>query len=83
MRLKFDRLINVRLSDGNSVTVPQDELWKVSIYTFDDSYYVSGSTVEKDKNISLFSKGTYIGCRTSHNNDLIIQGVAFKVVKEE
>lgn len=83
MRLKFDRLINIMLWAKESATVPQGELWKVNTITFDDSYDLSGRYVKKSDEPTLLSNGVTITCRTGHGNPLFLQGVAFKVVKEE
>lgn len=83
MKLKFDRLINISLTYGTSVTIPKDEFWSFL-------YKASGSGEGFFVGEQSFSDTGFRALKISgeiklHSklNKVLINGVAFKVVKEE
>lgn len=82
MKLKFDRLINLKLFSSNSVTVPNGELWRISMYM--DALNVveiEDNSLDYSPNIQtgFVSAGTKI---SAYKGAPGIKGIAFKVVKE-
>lgn len=86
-KLKFNRLINLRITSNEAVTVPADEVWKGTFYGLDHSSgaqindlsinetYPAFFCVEGAK-INAFSKNTYGGVGI-----VTLQGIAFKAVE--
>lgn len=77
-KLKFDRLINISLESIESVTVPKDELWRVSAFTNSNGAEMNGKSGYVDKDIFLMSSG----CKLKPSMNMVIQGMAFKAVEE-
>lgn len=80
MKLKFDRLIDIKLEGRTSTIVPTGEYWRVSFYTADEySLTVNGTKIGNAMNI-----GTFVGGAKLENEEfaksVIVQGVAFKVI---
>lgn len=83
MRLKLDRLINIKLKRNETITVPNGELWKVTMYMSpNNTFKIEGNPLGYDPNAltGLVSAGTTI---TGYEGAPTIKGIAFKVVKEE
>lgn len=82
MRLKFDRLINLKLMN-ESVRVPNDELWKITMYMSPNNRLkIEEIPLDYNPNIltGFISSGTTM---TAYTGVPQIRGIAFKVVKEE
>ena len=83
MRLKFGRLINLKLFGSNSVTVPNDEIWRVSMYMNPlNVVNIEDNSLDYSPNVQtgFVSAGTKI---SAYKGAPGIKGIAFKVVKEE
>lgn len=84
-RLKFDRLLALSLSSGETFTVPKGEFWKGACYGLigtnfglrislpNGSVEVKGSKFEFIEDTVLKGNGT---------GKVALQGIAFKVVNE-
>lgn len=81
-KLKFERLINVDLKFGETVKVPSDEIWRISIYS-SQGYQVSINSVNLgyEKHTGLVSAGAVVKNEGPYDLHAIpIQGMAFKEV---
>lgn len=80
MRLKFGRLINISLRDGNGVNVPNGELWKYTA-TLESATRLEydGFRITEPIINGYAANGTRL---RADNGSVKIQGIAFKVVKE-
>lgn len=86
-KLKFDRLINVIVTNNEKLTVPKGELWKGRVYgiggetsaSINNYFFIDKSLPEltcvEDATIEA---GTY---KSSGVVKITIQGIAFKVVE--
>lgn len=91
-KLKFDRSINIKTKPGEKVTVPNDEVWKGTIF-YATQLDLNGNRIESIKSPSsggayLFNPmisnitlgGGTIFFSTSSYNGTVFTGVAFKVI---
>lgn len=81
-KLKFERLINVDLKLGETLKVPSDEIWRISIYSA-QGYMVSINRVNLgyEKYTGIVSAGAVVeNVGPLKDNHIPIQGMAFKEV---
>lgn len=80
MKLKFDRLIDIKLKGKTSTIVPTGEYWRVSFYTADNySLTVNGTKIGNVMNTGVFVGGAKLE-NEEFSQSAIVQGVAFKVI---
>lgn len=81
-KLKFERLINVDLKMGETIKVPSDEVWRISVYSTQGSASsINGRSMGYEKYTSIFSAGAVVGNIGPLDYQVIpIQGMAFKEV---
>lgn len=79
-KLKFDRLINLKLKADEKIVIPQGELWKVSLYQDANRKLNVNEVSPGYENIQngLIVQGSEI---KSIRNGATIQGIVFKVVE--
>lgn len=80
-KLKFDRLINLKLQNRESIKVPKGELWRGSVYGIKSTDSLNVNEVSmRESNNSLNCVEEAV-LRWSGSSGATIQGIAFKVVE--
>lgn len=81
-KLKFERLINVDLKFGETLKVPSDEVWRISVYSSNGSASsINGMDMGYGKYTGIVSAGAIVGnVGPTEINVIPIQGMAFKEV---
>lgn len=86
MRLKFSRLISLRLNKGESARVPKNEFWKVQIQlgTWSGNEVYIGGVKENGPvlNNYVLVEDAEVSNTSQYNNNVVVRGLAFKVVQE-
>lgn len=52
-KLKFDRTVNLNLESSDTATVPNNEVWKGSLFTAGSYAEVNGKNIETKNNASV------------------------------
>lgn len=65
-KLKFDRTVNLNLESNDTVTVPNNEVWRGSLFTAGSFAEVNGRNIETKNNASV-PVLTLGGCNTQGN----------------
>lgn len=65
-KLKFDRTVNLNLESNDAVTVPNNEVWRGSLFTAGSFAEVNGRNIETKNNASVPAL-TLGGCNTQGN----------------
>lgn len=82
-KLKFDRLINLRLNDKETIVVPKNEYWKVQMQIGNYSFEVEGiQSNKKLDNYTVVEDMIIKNVAGYSNYPLSIRGIAFKQVQE-
>lgn len=81
-KLKFERLINVDLKMGETIKVPSDEVWRISVYSIQGSMpSINGRDMGYEKFTGIVSAGAVVGNSGPLDYEILpIQGMAFKEV---
>lgn len=81
-KLKFERLINVDLKFGETLKVPSDEVWRISVYSTEGrATSINGMSIGYGRYTSIVSAGAAVKNIGPTKIDVIpIQGMAFKEV---
>lgn len=81
-KLKFERLINVDLKFGETLKVPSDEVWRISVYSSNGrASSINGMSMGYGKYTGIVSAGAVVGNVGPDTKEAIpIQGMAFKGV---
>ena len=82
-KLKIDRSINLDIEKGESVTVPADEVWKISAHECEYFSINGHKPAFGNATVQPFAYTIGGGTRLSGTYSVAITGVAFKVIKEE
>lgn len=81
-KLKFERLINVDLKFGETLKVPSDEVWRISVYSTQGSMVsVNDMNLGYEKYTGIVSAGAAVkNVGPLKDKHIPIQGMAFKEV---
>lgn len=82
-KLKFDRSINLKLKNDESVTVPDDEIWRAEAYDCKKLLVNGEEAVESSGGVQSIPFTFGGGVKLSTKFGVAVTGVAFKVIKEE
>ncbi|MCI5643846.1 MAG: hypothetical protein MR285_07040 [Peptoniphilus sp.] len=81
-KLKFERLINVDLKFGETIKVPSDEVWRISVYSTQGRMVsINDMNLGYEKYTGIVSAGAVVkNVGPLEYNVIPIQGMAFKEV---
>ena len=82
-KLKFDRSINLIIEKNETITVPADEVWKVTAHECERLFINGKKAAFGSSSIQPFAYSIGGGAKLSGDYAFTITGVAFKVIKEE
>ena len=84
-KLKFDRLLNLKIESGEATIVPKGELWRGRVYGVSSisSFKVNGESMNESNNVINCVEGAGLSAYSGHTSgvSVTLQGIAFKVVE--
>lgn len=78
-KLKFDRTVNLNLESNDTVTVPNNEVWRGSLFTAGSFAEVNGRNIETKNNASV--PVLTLGGGATLKGMCSFTGVAFKIIQ--
>lgn len=84
-KLKFDRLLNLKVESGEVTIVPKGELWRGRVYGVNSisAFNVNGESMSESNNSLSCVEGAVLSAYAGHTSSasVTLQGIAFKVVE--
>ncbi|MFR7349449.1 hypothetical protein [Peptoniphilus sp.] len=84
-KLKFDRLLNLKVNSKETAKVPKGELWIGKVYGLSSiaGFSINGRAIGESNNSFNCVEGAMLRATAGYTSgeEVVLQGIAFKVVE--